>query len=120
MLVHHWNLHLLFSNRENQVYSERSCLDAWRYSIRFPQLANQTAGFPIIRRISYKQTFIKTGRKGRFIENAPPFLRTPIDLIFIFESLYDLWNKHKLFYLFPNIVEAPALVQPHLIKFPDH
>ena len=33
MLVHHWNLHLLFSNRENQVYSERSCLKCMAYTV---------------------------------------------------------------------------------------
>ena len=41
------------------------------YSIRFSQLAHQTSEFLVIRRTFYKQTFIKTGRKGNFIENAP-------------------------------------------------
>ena len=41
------------------------------YSIRFSQLAHQTSDFLVIRRTFYKQTFIKTGRKGNFIENAP-------------------------------------------------
>ena len=41
------------------------------YSIRLPQLVHQTSGFPIIRSISYKQTFVKTGRKGYFINKAP-------------------------------------------------
>ena len=40
------------------------------YSIRFSQLAHQTSEFLVIRRTFYKQTFIKTGRKGNFIENA--------------------------------------------------
>ena len=33
--------------------------------------AHQTSDFLVIRRTFYKQTFIKTGRKGNFIENAP-------------------------------------------------
>ena len=41
------------------------------YSIRFSQLAHQTSEFLVIRRTFYKQTFIKTGRKGNFIENSP-------------------------------------------------
>ena len=41
------------------------------YSIRFPQLAHQTSDFLFIRRTFYKQTFIKTGRNGRFIDSAP-------------------------------------------------
>ena len=38
------------------------------YSIRFSQLAHQTSDFLVIRSTSYKQTFIKAGRKGRFLD----------------------------------------------------
>ena len=41
------------------------------YSIRFSQLAHQTSDFLVIRSITYKQTLIKTGRKGRFINQVP-------------------------------------------------
>ena len=44
---------------------------AWRYSIRFSQLAHQTSDFLVIHSISYKQTVIKTGRKRNFIDSLP-------------------------------------------------
>ncbi len=70
MLVH-WNLHLLFLTGRTRCIRNAPALMHGLYSIRFSQLAHQMADFPITRSVSYKQTFIKTGRKGRFIENVP-------------------------------------------------
>ena len=60
-----------FSNRENQVYSERSCLNAWL--IQYPLLSAGASG---VRFSGYPQCTLstnirKTGREGSFIEQAP-------------------------------------------------
>ena len=70
MLVH-WNLHLLFLTGRTRCIRNAPALMHGLYSIRFSQLAHQTSDFLVIRSITYKQTLIKTGRKGRFINQVP-------------------------------------------------
>ena len=60
-----------FFNRENQVYSERSSLNAWLIQYPLPSAGASYAMFLSIHTIIYKQTFRKTGRKGNFIDEAP-------------------------------------------------
>ena len=70
MLIH-WNSHFLSPNIQNKCFSERSCLNAWL--IQYPLLSAGVSdiSFLIIYSVSYKQTFLKTGRNGSFIEQAP-------------------------------------------------
>ena len=70
MLVH-WNLHFRFLTGRTRCIRNAPALMHGLYSIRFSQLAHQTSDFLVIRRTFYKQTFIKTGRNGRFIDSAP-------------------------------------------------
>ena len=70
MLVQ-WNAHFLCLTGRTRCIRNAPALTHGLYSIRFPQLARQTSDFLIICRIFYKQTFIKAGRNGCFIEQAP-------------------------------------------------
>ena len=70
MLVH-WNLHLLFLTGRTRCIRSTPALMHGLFSIRFSQLAHQMPDFLIIYSVSYKQTFVKTGRNWSFIEQAP-------------------------------------------------
>ena len=70
MLVH-WNLHLLFLTGRTRCIRNAPALMHGLFSIRFSQLAHQMPDFLIIYSVSYKQTFVKTGRNWSFIEQAP-------------------------------------------------
>ena len=80
-----------FSNRENQVYSEHSCLEAWL--IQYPLLS---AGASDVRFPGYPQCTLstnirKTGRNGGFIEQAPI---SPRFYEYLFSDCCDYWMEN--------------------------
>ena len=85
MLVH-WNLHFLFCYRENQVYSERSSLNAWLIQYPLPSAGASYAMFLSIHTIIYKQTFRKTGRRGTLsmkLHSLPVFMSICSEIVVI-------------------------------------